>query len=245
MPSDWRSPSTTFVVVVACVAVFTDIFLYGFVVPVFSFTLARRIGLPGAEVQRWTSAFLACYGGSTLLGSNIWMDRRPYKDEADVLPARPGHSGAAQLFALTTSLSLIVLARVLQGFSTAIVFTIGFSFMLDTVGNERIGHAVGFTSMSISLGLFGGPIIGGFLYDTAGYLAVFIPAFALITVEMILRLLLRPIHRASRTQIRQHIPTVPDEEQALIWNPYAPSLGVPSPGASMKIPHIPNTHHHF
>ena len=66
--SGWRS-STTFVIVVACVAVFTDIFLYGLIVPVMPFTLARRVGLPDADVQRWTSGLLACYGGSILLGS--------------------------------------------------------------------------------------------------------------------------------------------------------------------------------
>lgn len=66
--SDWRS-STNFVIVVVCVAVFTDIFLYGLIVPVMPFTLARRVGLPDSDVQRWTSALLAFYGGSILLGS--------------------------------------------------------------------------------------------------------------------------------------------------------------------------------
>lgn len=66
--SDWRS-STNFVIVVVCVAVFTDIFLYGLIVPVMPFTLARRVGVPNSDVQRWSSALLAFYGGSILLGS--------------------------------------------------------------------------------------------------------------------------------------------------------------------------------
>ncbi|KAJ6021477.1 hypothetical protein N7540_006981 [Penicillium herquei] len=103
--------------------------------------------------------------------------------------------GGTLLFSLTDSLSLIVIARILQGCSTAIVFTIGYSLMLDTVGNEGIGRAVGYTSMSMSLGLFGGPVIGGFVYDTAGYFAVFLPAFILIFLEITLRLLLRPVSR--------------------------------------------------
>lgn len=124
--------------------------------------------------------------------------------------------GATLLFSLTTSLSLIVLARVLQGFSTAIVFTIGFSLLLDTVGNERIGHAVGFTSMSLSLGLFAGPIVGGFVYDSAGYFAVFIPAFALITLEIVLRLLLRPVPRLGPSLESQSESTTHDEESSLL-----------------------------
>ena len=98
--------------------------------------------------------------------------------------------GATVLFSLTTSLPWIVLARVLQGCSTAIVFTIGFSLLRETVGDRHIGRAIGFTSMSLSGGLFAGPIVGGFLYDLAGYFAVFIPAFVLVAVEFLLRLLL-------------------------------------------------------
>jgi MFS family permease len=100
--------------------------------------------------------------------------------------------GATLLSALTTSLPLFLLARVLQGVSTASVFTIGYSLLLDTAGSKHIGSALGFTSMSLSLGLFAGPIIGGFIYDIAGYLAVFAPAFALIILEIILCVLLDP-----------------------------------------------------
>lgn len=64
----WRS-SKAFVILVVCISVFTDIFLYGLIVPVLPFTLATRVGLPDAEIQRWTSILLACYGGSILLGS--------------------------------------------------------------------------------------------------------------------------------------------------------------------------------
>lgn len=129
--------------------------------------------------------------------------------------------GVILLFSLTTSLPLIVLAGVLQGFSTAIVFTIGFSLLLDNVGNERIGHAVGFTSMSLSLGLFAGPIVGGFIYDSAGYFAVFIPAFALITLEVVLWLLLRPVPRVGPSLDSQPEQTT-HEESPLIPRPENP-----------------------
>ena len=122
--------------------------------------------------------------------------------------------GATVLFSLTKTLSLVLLARLLQGLSTAIVFTIGFSLLLETVGSGRIGRAVGFTSMSLSLGLFGGPIIGGFVYDRAGYFAVFVPAFALMTLEIVLRLLIRP-----RPPVRPSNDTrcpLPDENDPLL-----------------------------
>lgn len=65
--------------------------------------------------------------------------------------------------------------------------------VLDAVGIEGIGRASGLISMSLSLGLFSGPIVDGFLYDWSGYFAVFVPAYGLICLEICLRMLLRPV----------------------------------------------------
>ncbi|PLB34938.1 major facilitator superfamily domain-containing protein [Aspergillus candidus] len=162
-------------------------------------------------VQRWASTLLACYGGSILLGSLLfgWVGDQTKAKQVPFLLGMAVVGGATVLFSLTKTLSLVLLARLLQGLSTAIVFTIGFSLLLETVGSKHIGRAVGFTSMSLSLGLFGGPIIGGFVYDRAGYFAVFVPAFALIVLEIILRLLLRP-----RPPVRHD--NDPDENEPLL-----------------------------
>ncbi|PWY67082.1 MFS amine transporter [Aspergillus sclerotioniger CBS 115572] len=184
--------STPFAVIVVCVAVFTDIFLYGLVVPMLPFALADRVGLSDGDIQRWNSILLATYGAAIMLGSLLfgWMGDQTRTKQLPFLLGVGVMGGATLLFSLTTSLLLIILARVLQGCSTAIVFTIGFSLLLDTVGDRHIGRAIGFTSMSLSVGLFAGPIVGGFLYDLAGYFAVFIPAFVLVALEFLLRMLL-------------------------------------------------------
>ncbi|KAB8202371.1 major facilitator superfamily domain-containing protein [Aspergillus parasiticus] len=187
--------SRVFVTLVVCVAIFTDIFLYGLIVPVLPFALKVRMGLPEDDIQLWASAFLAIYGGSIFLGSLLfgWIGDHTKTRKGPFLLGLIVVGGATLLTALTTSLPLLLLARVLQGLSTSSVFTIGYCLLLDTVGSEHIGSALGFTSMSLSLGLFAGPIIGGFIYDIAGYVAVFSPAFALIIIEIILCGLLQPL----------------------------------------------------
>ncbi|KAA8646644.1 uncharacterized protein ATNIH1004_005319 [Aspergillus tanneri] len=123
----WRS-STAFVTVVVCVAVFTDIFLYGLVVPMLPFALADRLGLAEGDIQRWNSILLAVYGASILLGSLLfgWVGDRTKTKQLPFMLGLVVVGGATLLFSLTTSLPLILFARVLQGLSTAIVFTIGF-----------------------------------------------------------------------------------------------------------------------
>ncbi|GKZ73187.1 hypothetical protein AnigIFM50267_009864 [Aspergillus niger] len=197
--------STTFAVLVVCVAVFTDIFLYGLVVPMLPFALAERVGLTDADIQRWNSILLASYGASIMLGSLLfgWMGDRTRTKQLPFLLGVGVMGGATLLFSLTRSLAVILLARILQGCSTAIVFTIGFSLMLDTVGEQHIGRAIGFTSMSLSVGLFAGPIVSGFLYDLAGYFAVFVPAFVLVVLEFVLRMLL--ITPSLKTDIKRNL----------------------------------------
>ena len=93
-------------------------------------------------------------------------------------------------FALGSTIPVLLIARLLQGLSSAVVFTIGNALLLDVVGTEGIGKASGYTSMSITMGILSAPVAGGFIYDHAGYFAVFLPAFALIIIDIVLRFML-------------------------------------------------------
>ena len=84
---------------------------------------------------------------------------------------------------------VLLIARILEGLSTAIVCTLGNALLNDVVGTEHIGKAMGYTSVALSLGLFSGPVIGGVLYEYGGYFQVFLPAFCLILLELILRVM--------------------------------------------------------
>ena len=62
--------------------------------------------------------------------------------------------------------------------------------MRDTVGQERLGRALGYSSMALSMGLLLGPVIGGVLYEYCGYFETFLPALILVGVEVGLRCLI-------------------------------------------------------
>lgn len=74
--------------------------------------------------------------------------------------------------------------------SAAIVWTVGLALLADTVGHEKIGQAMGYVAMSMSVSVLVGPLLGGVVYDKAGYYAVFTMAFGLIGVDIVLRVLL-------------------------------------------------------
>lgn len=90
-------------------------------------------------------------------------------------------------FALATTVWTLLAARVVQGLSTAIVHTIGYTLLTETVGKKHLGKAMGYTSMALSAGLLAGPVLGGVLYEYCGYFYVYLPAFGLIAIEILLR----------------------------------------------------------
>lgn len=74
---EFRS-STWFITVTVTTAVFTDIFLYAMIVPVFPFSLTERIGVPQSDVQYWLAVLLSVYGAALLVTAPIygWLSDR-------------------------------------------------------------------------------------------------------------------------------------------------------------------------
>lgn len=98
--------------------------------------------------------------------------------------------GATLFLALGSSLLLFLAARILEGLSTAVIATIGQALLLDTVGQENLGRAMGFSSLALSMALLLGPVVGGLLYEYCGYFMTFVPALIMLGVEIVLRAML-------------------------------------------------------
>jgi MFS family permease len=83
----------------------------------------------------------------------------------------------------------LALARVLQGISAAFVWTIGLALCLETVGPENLGKTIGSIFSFISVGNLAAPLLGGVLYEKAGYPGVFGIGFAILAIDFVMRLL--------------------------------------------------------
>lgn len=70
--------------------------------------------------------------------------------------------------------------------------------MVDTVGKEGLGQAIGYVSMALGIGTIAGPLLGGVLYENGGYYSVFGLAFGLIGIDIFLRLVLIEKRHATR-----------------------------------------------
>ena len=98
--------------------------------------------------------------------------------------------GATVMLCVGNSVGILVTGRVLQGLSAAVVWTVGLALLVDTVGQKDIGQMMGYVSMSMSLAILVAPLLGGVVYAKAGYYAVYYLAFALIFLDILLRIAL-------------------------------------------------------
>lgn len=183
--------SQTFIVTTVCLAIFTDILCYGLIVPVMPFSLTVQASVPDDQVQQWTAILLACYNAALVVGSpiaGIYADHSSSR-RWPLLLGLLALCACTVLLCLAKSVALLIVGRLLQGLSAAIVWTVGLALLVDTVGRD-IGQAMGWVSIAMAVGLLVAPVIGGAVYAVAGYYAVFYTAFAVIFCDIVLRLVL-------------------------------------------------------
>lgn len=183
--------STVFIVSVVCLAIFTDILFYGLIVPVLPFSLSAQAGVPEHKVQHWTAILLAVYNAALFVGSPVagfYADRTASRRWPFLLGLL-ALCASTLLLCLGRTVAVLVVGRVLQGLSAAIVWSVGLALLVDTVGRD-VGYAMGYVNIAMSVGLLISPAIGGAVYAAAGYYAVYYVAFAVIVCDIVLRLVM-------------------------------------------------------
>ena len=203
----WRS-NTLFIIATVAVGLFTDLFLYGLIVPILPFMLRERVDLPQEKVQSYVSGLLAAYAGASVLFSIPagWIADRTSSRRLPFLVGLSALLAATILLGFGTSIPVLVLARVLQGISAAVVWTVGLAMVLDTVGPENLGKTIGSVSIFhvlsrfsnakilqifsfISVGELMAPVLGGVLYRKTGYTGVFGVGAGMLAIDFVMRLL--------------------------------------------------------
>jgi MFS family permease len=157
---------------------------------VIPFAIQSRAGVPQSDVQSYVSILLACYGAALLVLSPVagWYADRSSSRRFPLLLGLLALAGATLMLCLARTVALLVVGRLLQGFSVAIVWVVGMALLVDTVGEKEIGETLGWVSISMSVGILLAPLLGGIVYNKAGYYAVYFMAFSLIALDIILRL---------------------------------------------------------
>lgn len=153
--------------------------------------LLRRVDIPESKVHSYVSGLLAAYAGASVLSSLPagWVADRTNARQSPILAGLAALLAATIMLALGQTVAVLVVARILQGVSAAIVWTVGLAMALDTAGQQDLGKVIGPIFSFTSVGELMAPILGGALYDKTGHGGVFGAGAGALTLDFSMRLL--------------------------------------------------------
>jgi MFS transporter, DHA1 family, solute carrier family 18 (vesicular amine transporter), member 1/2 len=181
----WRGSPTAALLVVT-VAIFTDMFLYGLVVPILP-GYAAAMGVSEWEVGVLFGSYaLAVLAATPLFGAvSDRVGRR-----GPMVWGLLGLGAATVLFAFATDYLGLLAARVVQGIAAAATWTAGLALVADLFPARTRGTAMGIALSGMTAGLLVGPPVGGLLFEWGGYRLPFLLAAALAVLDGLARALL-------------------------------------------------------
>lgn len=126
---------------------------------------------------------------------------------------------ATLLLCLSTSIAMLLIARMLQGLSAGMTWSVGLALLIDSVDKKHVGRATGWTSTALTCGTLLGPLIGGIVYDRAGNYAVYGICFGLIAIDVALRLVIIEVKDAQKWLPKEPESTATPESIAAVKAP--------------------------
>ncbi|CAK1364350.1 putative MFS-type transporter [Cercospora beticola] len=190
-PSSFRA-STLYILLCCCVASFSDVFTYAVLPPVIPFALPEKAGAPQDQVQKWVAILPAVTAGATVLASPFagWMGDHCSRRKPLFVAAIFFQWVGIALVTAGQHIALWISGLVMFGIASAVVWATSLALIIDQVAREKVAQSLGFTGLSLSLGIFLGPVLGGLIYEHAGHYAVWGTVFGVSVVDLLLRMFL-------------------------------------------------------
>ncbi|ORX89629.1 MFS general substrate transporter [Basidiobolus meristosporus CBS 931.73] len=186
---DFRE-SKTAVLVVVTLAIFTDMLIYGIVVPILPTIVEEKLQGDSTTVGLLMGSFAAGLLGATPVFA--LLSDRYRKRKLPMLVSLLCLCIACALFPLANAFWEFLLIRVVQGISAAASWVIGVAMLADAFPPNQFGIAVGTAMGGHGVGFAVGPTIGGLLFEHSSYASPFILCASLAFFDFVVRLCIAP-----------------------------------------------------
>lgn len=190
--------SVGFVTSVVFLSVFCDLFVYSVIIPVIPFRL-QALGYDALTSSSLTGWLLVAFslGLVVAIPPIAYMAERYWSRRNPMIVSLLLLIGSQVMFMEANVYWLMCLARILQGFSSAVVSVLSLALLCDTVPENRIGQQLGIVMSGINVGILVGPPLGGLLDNRLGYCAPFILGIGACVFDLIGRALVIEKHEAA------------------------------------------------
>ncbi|KAG0329522.1 hypothetical protein BG004_002311 [Podila humilis] len=170
-----------FITLTILLALFTDMVTYGIIIPIMPSILEHMGG-----DSTMTGVLVAVYAAGIMAASPIFgtLSDKMASRRGPMIIGLTGLLVATILFMFAKVYWLLIFARFFQGVSGGAVWTLGLALMTDCFAADEMGIQMGKALIGHTMGLLGGPPIGGLLHDAFGPKApfYFCLAFAVLVI---------------------------------------------------------------
>ena len=172
-------------VAVSCIALFTDMLIYGILIPLLPLMPAvERAGSSATGLL--FAAYAAMMIAVTPLAGRL-VDRKGPR--GPLLAALLGLAAACLLFALDGPYWLLLVSRLLQGAAAGLGWVASLALIAAAIPLERRGTYLGLAMSMVSVGTLAGPPLAGWLACDHGHAAPFVLAASVLVVDGVLRII--------------------------------------------------------
>ncbi|CAK3867747.1 MFS general substrate transporter [Lecanosticta acicola] len=198
--SSWRS-STLLVIFTATLGLFTENFLYGFVIPIMAYMFEVRLGQDPAYTQRYASGMLFIMGFICVFAAPVighFADQTPSR-RIPLLISLVGCTAGTALVAATPNVYVVFIGRVIQGAAGTGAWIVSFAMLTDSIDKKHFGKTLGFASSFVTAGVLTGPAVSGALLEWLGYWPAWSVPFALLAIDLVARLLVVEVKKPQKS----------------------------------------------
>ncbi|KAF9421506.1 hypothetical protein BGZ94_008812 [Podila epigama] len=165
-----------FITLTILLALFTDMSTYGIIIPIMPSILEHMRGeADKSSDSTMTGILVAVYAAGIMAASPIFgvLSDKMASRRQPMIIGLTGLLVATIIFMFAKVFWLLLVARFFQGVSGGAVWTLGLALMTDSFAADEMGIQMGKALIGHTMGLLGGPPIGGLLHDAFGPKAPF------------------------------------------------------------------------
>ncbi|KAI0047648.1 MFS general substrate transporter [Auriscalpium vulgare] len=235
----WRA-SVWFITLVVGLGITTDLIIYSVVIPVLPFHLQ---GLGYSGVSALVGYMLFAYSGGLVISTPpiAWVSERYNSRKGPLMMGLLALVGSQVMLMEAPTYWVMVVARVLQGVSSSVVWVVGLALLCDATPERFVGRQIGIAMSGLSFGLLIGPPVGGFLYDRVGWRGSCMFGIIITLIDLVGRLLLIERKEAllwGFDPVAEIQASAASPEEEAINSPAAVRAVVPN-DPSVRVPSVP------
>ncbi|KAL3480190.1 major facilitator superfamily domain-containing protein [Aspergillus californicus] len=198
----WRS-SRLFIVIVLSIAMFTDYFLFSFIIPIMPDILQGRLRVSQSHTQLFTSIILSMNAIVSIAIAPLigyLADRVKWKNNLMITSYLMNMVGTA-VTAWSTTLAGLIIGRLIQTIAGSLLWIAGMAILGASIPQNQLARSMSICMLFISAGLLSAPVISAALFNSVSYSLTWLAALLVLLIGTGMQcLMLEPYNFPTETK---------------------------------------------